>query len=306
MTACTELLRAVLQGHYLSVACSILGIEKYDDTPPDLPDIRGTSAEAKKAYIYDLAGKVVEKCGLIEDALLLNTVDGTCDGIYNYARVFCHYRSLVMEFMDAWAEGDGERICRCWKILLLHFHDGGRTKYAWEALRFLFQLKKLSPSLAHQLKWGIFVNYKGGADHNIPCDLHNEHVNKKIKVIINNMGGSLTEQAVRRAGQSITMIHDIAYNLDKESGVPYRTCAHKSSSERSDIQKVTHVLHKTNALSVVDGRAHTRFPDMQMTPLPLLKKDKLMAWIHRKHKEQLSCNVTGGEESDSQESSSEN
>ena len=117
--------------------------------------------------------------------------------------------------MDAWTEGDGERICRCWKILLLHFCDGGCTKYAWEALRLLFQLKQLSPSLAHQVKWSRFVNCKGGSGHNIPCNLHNEHVNKVIKDIVNNMGGSLTEQAIRQAGQSVTMVHDIAYNFDR-------------------------------------------------------------------------------------------
>ena len=285
MTACTELLTTVLRGHYLLVACSILGIETYDDVPSGLPDTKGSSPEAKRAYICDLAGRVVEQCGLIEDALLLNRVEGTTDGVYNYSRVFCHYGSLALEFMDAWAEGDGERVCRCWKVLLLHFRDGGRTKYAWEALRLLFQLNQLSPSLAHQLKWGRFINTKGGAGHNIPCDLHNEHINRTIKDIVNNMGGSLTEQAVRRAGQSVTMIHHIACNFDRQSGVPYRTSAHTTRSEKGDIQKVTLVLQKSNVLCTNNGRAHTRFPNMPMTPLPSLNKDKLVEWIQRKHKQ---------------------
>ena len=169
----------------------------YDDIPPDIPEVIGSSREAKKAYIAHLAGRVVEQCGLIEDALLLKPVVDTTDGVYNYAHVLCHYGSLALEFMDAWAAGDGERICRCWKILLLHFCDSRCTKYAWEALRLLFQLKQLSPSLAHQVKWSTFVNYKGGSGHNIPCDLHNEHVKKVIKDVVNNMGVSLTEQAVR-------------------------------------------------------------------------------------------------------------
>ena len=165
MTACTELLTTVLKGHYLLVACSILGIETYDDVPSGLPDTKGSSPEAKRhTYVTYL----VE--WLSEDALLLNRVEGTTDGVYNYSRVLCHYSSLALEFMDAWAEGDGERVCRCWKVILLHFRDGGRTKYAWEALRLLFQLNQLSPSVAHQLKWGRFINTKGGAGHNIPCD----------------------------------------------------------------------------------------------------------------------------------------
>ena len=56
-------------------------------------------------------------------------VDNINDGIYNYARILCHYGSLVLEFIDdAWAEGNGDRICTCWKLLLVHFHEGQRAK----------------------------------------------------------------------------------------------------------------------------------------------------------------------------------
>ena len=29
------------------------------------------------------------------------------DGVYNYARVLCHYAALVAKFTDAWSEGVG-------------------------------------------------------------------------------------------------------------------------------------------------------------------------------------------------------
>ena len=218
MTACTELLVTVVKSHYLSVACNILGISTFEDIPAGLPDAKSVTPQVKRAYIFDIASKVVEQCSVMENALLLGPVESTTDGVYNYARVLCHYGSIALEFMDAWGEGDGERICRCWKVLLVHFREGGRTKYAWEALRLLFQLQQLSPSASHQLKWGRFINAKGGLGRNIPCDLHNEHINRTIKDIVNNMGGSLTEQAVRRAGQSVTMIHHIACNFDREVG----------------------------------------------------------------------------------------
>ena len=105
----------------------------------------------KVAFIRDLAGHVVDQCGLFDEAILLMLVDNINDGIYNYARILCHYGSLVLEFMDAWAEGDGDRICTCWKLLLVHFHEGQRAKYALQALRLQFQLHQLHPSVAHQL-----------------------------------------------------------------------------------------------------------------------------------------------------------
>lgn len=85
----------------------------------------------------------------------------------------CHYGSLVMEFRDAWAEGDGDRILRCWRLFLPHFRASGRTKYSLEAFRLQLQVNVvLSPNLAHQVKWHRFVNTKGGFGNNIPLRKH--------------------------------------------------------------------------------------------------------------------------------------
>ena len=60
---------------------------------------------------------------LVEEAFTDKRVDNTKDGKYNYARVLCHYGALVMEFLDSWAEGDGERSFRYWKLFLPHFRN---------------------------------------------------------------------------------------------------------------------------------------------------------------------------------------
>ncbi len=57
---------------------------------------------------------------------------------------------LFMEFIDAIREGDGDRICSCWKFLLLIFKATGRKNYA---IALLAQLKfVLSPRMAAQLE----------------------------------------------------------------------------------------------------------------------------------------------------------
>ena len=38
-----------------------------------------------------------------------------------------------------------------------------------------------SPNLAHQITWNWFVNMRGGAGNNIPCDLFNEKLNSLHK-----------------------------------------------------------------------------------------------------------------------------
>ena len=216
MNACTDILLTVLKGHYVAGTLSLLGISKLDETPKSITDFRKASDEEKKAFLYDLSARVVRQCSIIEEPLLGKKIDPSRDGIHNYARVLCHFASLALEFLDSWAEGDGEPLIRCWRVFLLHFYAGGRTKYSWEALRLQFQLVALPPALAHQLKWNRFVNMHGGQGRNIPCDLHNEHINKLFKEIVRNMGANLTEQSVTRAARSVTALQGLSAAFDKQ------------------------------------------------------------------------------------------
>ena len=98
---------------------------------------------------------VLDKCGVVTDALLHKTVVNTNDGVHNYSRVLCHYAAL-----------SGEIIIRCWRIFL-HFRVNGRTTLQ-------FQLATIRPSLVHQLTWGRFINTHGRyIGRNIPRDLFN-------------------------------------------------------------------------------------------------------------------------------------
>ena len=173
-----------------------------------------------------------------------------------------------MEFLDAWAEGDGDRIYRlahncitltslcldtkfrdtklftfindrCWHFLLPHFHSSGRTKYALQALRLMFQCEgMLSPQLAHHVKWDRFVNTHGGLGRNIPCDLQNEHVNRLLKRIIANMGSNLTESSLRCAARSVTTLEAVCKSFDAETGVVVGTSAHSTKPDAVDVYKV--------------------------------------------------------------------
>ena len=151
---------------------------------------------------------------MIPEALLGESVIDSGDKVHGYARVLCHFASLVLLFVDAWKEGDGERVIRLWKILMLHFHAEKKTKYALEALRLQFQLATLQPYLSHQLTWGRFINTHGGLGRNIPCDLHNEHINKLYKNIISNMGANFTKTASTWAARSVSSLHRISMAFD--------------------------------------------------------------------------------------------
>ena len=243
--ACQDALLTIFKGHVIAAACTELGLESADSDWP--------SSATREVCLADLARKVVALCTVIPEAVLGQPMKETDDGVYNYARVLCHFAALVLEFTDAWSEGDGKRVLRCWKIFMLHFHTERRTKYALEALRLQFQLATLSPDLVHQLTWGRFVNTHGGPGMNIPCDLHNEHVNKLFKEVVSNMGANFTEAASTRAARAVTSLAHMSERFDSESGIHPEASAHTTKSDEADVTTVVRVLQERDVLGVHSG-----------------------------------------------------
>ena len=244
MNVCTDILITVLKGHYVAAACTLLEIDDPEGKPKTLPAFHSMSARERYSFIINISSKVLDTCGLVDAAILGEKVEETGDGIVNYARVFCHHASLALEFMDAVSEGDGNRVCRCWRILLLHFHSNGHTKYAWEALRLQFQLTTLPYPVAHHLKWGRLVNTHGGLGRNLSCDLHNEHLNKLFKDIVHNLGANLTETIVTRAAWSVSTLYDISHAFDKATEIPVTQSAHSTLDDAKDVKQVVAVVTK--------------------------------------------------------------
>ena len=117
------------------------------------PGLLKAAPDVQRDFVEQIARKVVDRMTLVNSAYEECGLN-TADAVYNYARVFCHFGSLCLEFRDAWAEDDGDRTIRFWKMFLPHFKSAGRHKYAVETLRLLFQVDvELSPNLAHQVRW---------------------------------------------------------------------------------------------------------------------------------------------------------
>lgn len=103
------------------------------------------------------------------------------DGIFNYASAVLNDGLLLMELRDAIHEGDGPRIVRCWKFMLLHWKHAGHKKYAYEVIELISSIKAASsPRIVYELMWCRVVNTCGGAGNNIPADLFLEHLNRTL------------------------------------------------------------------------------------------------------------------------------
>lgn len=292
VNAALDFLLTVVKGHLLAAACEILGITKLDSHIPLPPHVQYGQASEKNAYVRSIASQVVERCTLIDDAFTDENVLNTKDAKYNYARVLCHYGGLVMEFLDSWAEGDGERVFRCWRLFLPHFHASGRTKYSLQALRVQFQIKcMLSPQLAHEVMWHRFVNTRGGLGRNIPCDLYNEHINKLLKEIIVNMGSNLTKEALQRSACSVSTLQAVCSQFDQVSGVPTGTSAHATYSDKIDIEKVIGVVIQNDLLTESHSkREHATYARIHFNPLNDWNKAKTKKWIEQKKLEFMKFN----------------
>ena len=283
MNACVDLIYTVMKGHILACACEVLKVSSLEGQPTFPMELKKAGKVQQLAFINEIALAVVEKCTLVEDAFTGQPIEETEDGMYNYSRVLCHFGSLVMEIRDAWAEGDGQRITRCWKLLMPHFKSSGHPKYALQSLRLQMQTNvTLSPNLAHQVKWNRFVNVRGGLGKNIPCDLYNEHINASLKHIIGNMGPNLTEKALHRAAQCVSALDTICERFDMQSGVPHRSVAHSTRSDIEDVKKVMATVSKHNLLTPLGNRKHRSFPEMALNPLSKWDVEKTKKWISAK------------------------
>lgn len=90
------------------------------------------------------------------------------DGVYNYASAILNDGLLLLEVRDAIHEGDGPRLLRCWKLMMLYWRHGGHTKYALEAEHLLGAVHATAtPRIANELTWCRFVINRGGVGNNI-------------------------------------------------------------------------------------------------------------------------------------------
>ena len=106
---------------------------------------------------------------------------------------------LLMEFRDAIHEGDGERLMRCWKLMMTYFFSSGHRKYALEAFNLQAAINATQhefPRLAQDLIQSRFINTHGGAGRNIPTDLFMEHLNRTLKDYMKGLGANISEKAI--------------------------------------------------------------------------------------------------------------
>lgn len=164
---------------------------------------------------------------------------------------------LLLEFNDAVHEGDGERLLRVWKFLLVIFRSVHKTKYSLEGLLLLINSQfLLPPRLKEQLLYSRFVNTRGV----IPIDLHLEHVNRVVKGAIHNQVSNVSQSAILRTSRCTGSLVNVAEQFDKVSNLHRMSSAHSEANLHRDISRIVTQLHKKSKVyEYCPNRKHSHF-----------------------------------------------
>jgi hypothetical protein len=207
------------------------------------------------------------------------------DYVKVYAEEMLTLGMIYSEYSDAIKEGDGLRVMRCWKFLLIIFKAAQRKNYACEAFNFLAQEKFiLSPRLSQQLIWSRFVNTHGGMGRNIPADLRMEHLNRILKDGVKGLGANKTDRAIARLGKCIDSIDQVLNNFDEHHSVRSTSDYHTTASLEKDIGIIVEELSKNvHPFTYSKGRSHKKIKVTKYL-MKTLDDTAFQSWMDEKWK----------------------
>lgn len=205
------------------------------------------------------------------------------DSVFNYASAVLNDGLLLLEFIDAIREGDGSRILRCWKAMLIYFQFGRHSNYAKEAIMLQAQVNaSASPHVAAQITWSRVVNSRGGLGNNIPVDLYNEHLNRALKTAVAGVGANVAPKTIIQCGKSLKGLLEIVANYDQENSIHEASSKHTRSSLLKDEDAVLdELVRKSCVFDYTPGRDHNTFRSIVPNPAVTIDKTKLIDIINR-------------------------
>lgn len=227
----------------------------------------------------DVAKQVVSKYITLS---LPNSTASTYKGsAYGYGLDILNLGLMWHGFHDAVREGDGERIIRYWKFLLPVFHHSGRRNYSIEAFNLLIQMTILSPRKVAEIKWNRTVNTVGRRGHNVPCDLHMEHLNRRLKFMMANLGSNISKpQCVEKIGKCLGVVAEICTRFEQEAEIHDNKDFHTFPAFIKDLTTILEQLITDDVLDDRNARILTSYNKSPIVQSINLKN--LTSWIGEK------------------------
>ncbi|CAL9702328.1 unnamed protein product [Knipowitschia caucasica] len=210
----------------------------------------------------------------------ISTTD--CDHVYEHTVARLGFSFILLDFLDAVKEGDGERLMRLYTVALLFYKAYGHSNYAYSTFLLTVQMNAtLSPQVAHSLKWNRFWSTKGRKGTNIPLDLHLEHLNGFLKSFLKGLGPNLNETSAARISRSIGVLKEMMAGTDMELGISRQSGDHHADMTK-DILTLVDTLQKAELFKQKRGRVYAAFPGFRKNLLAKLDHKALWKWMMSK------------------------
>ena len=213
------------------------------------------------------------------------------DGVFNYSSAVLNDGLLLLELRDAIREGDGPRVIRCWKFMLLHWRHAKHTKYSLEALYLIAAVNATATQrIAHELIWCRFINTRGVPGGNIPVDLFMEHLNRTLKDYLLGLGPNVSEATIIQTSKSLRNLMDVSSHFDTICSIRPDSIYHTSHCYGKDLEMVLEELTSSRVFEYVPGRFHSSFQNIKPHISDHVDVNKLFQWI-KKHQTRISKQI---------------
>lgn len=207
-------------------------------------------------------------------------ISTSMDAHYNYTTDFLSLALLWHAFHDSTKEGDGNRILQYWKFFIALFQQEKHFNYAKEALTITIQSQILSPRRVAELKWSRTINVSGRVGCNIPTDLHMEHLNCRLKIMINNLGSNVKPTVIQQSAKSLGIVNHVCTKFEAEAEVSASKSFHTCPSFAKHFTVILNQLESEEVFKIKDGR---KLHSYDCDPiLQSLNWKKVTEYIHNK------------------------
>lgn len=274
MKAAEDFLLVVLHAHAVCAAkmiCSLLDVQSI----MELSKVIVANHTLMQQFCTDMSDSKTVPTEGAQGKASDKTGSKCSDQVNLYAMEVLTLGLLWHGFHDASREGDGERILRYWKVLLVLFKSSRNYNYAKDAVNLILSHKYLlSERKAAQLLWSRTVNTRGREGCNIPMDLHMEHLNRTLKSILSNVGANITAKNVVKAGKSLRAVHKVCAAFQMDTAKSSISAKHPYPAFNKDLQKVLAILEEVEVFVPMEKREHSCFA-WKKGLLQTFSKDKL-------------------------------
>ena len=168
-----------------------------------------------------------------------------------------------------------------WKYLLPVFKTAKRTNYSIEAVNIHFQMQHLlSPRQAAELMWSRFVNTQGRQGCNIPCDLHMEHLNRRLKLALSNLGPNVRPAAIVRTAKVVGVMDKVCqlFEVETTRSTSSTSNYHTYPGFAKDYKLVVTTLQDAKVFTLHSGREHSTY-NHKSTLLENFKNKDYLEWV---------------------------